>query len=149
MDPISIIVAALAAGAAAGVKPAAEQAIKDAYQGIKGLIKRKYARVNIEVLEGGPASDARKAVVREDLEQTGAGQDEEVLRQAQVVLEAIRKYAPEAARAVGVTIEKVEAGAISISDVHAEGAGVIIRDGKIQGPIDVRGVRAGDGGSKA
>jgi hypothetical protein len=149
MDPISIIIAALAAGATAGLKPAAEQAIKDAYEGIKALIKRKYARVNVEVFEGKSPSDSRKAVLREDLEQTDAGQDEEVLRQAQAVLEAIRKYAPEAARAVGVTIERVEAGAITVSDVHAKGSGVIIREGKIAGTIDVRGVTAGDGNPNA
>jgi hypothetical protein len=31
MDPISIIVSALASGAAAGLKPTAEKAIKEAY----------------------------------------------------------------------------------------------------------------------
>ena len=149
MDPISIIVAALAAGAAAGIKPAAEQAIKDAYEGIKALIKRKYGRVNPEIFEGKPASDERKAVLREDLEATEAGEDQELLRQAQAVLEAIRKHAPEAAQAAGVTIEKVEAGGITVKDVRSRGPGVIVREGKIQGEIRVEGVRAGDGGSKA
>jgi hypothetical protein len=148
MDPISIILAALVAGAAAGLKPAAEQAIKDAYDGIKGLIKRKYAGVHVEVLESGTVTAARKDVVREDLTGAGAGEDQELLKQAQVMLEAIRKHAPEAARAAGVVIEGTESGGITVSDIRSEGTGVLIRDGKIQGTIDIRGVRAGDGGSK-
>ena len=43
MDPITLIVAALAAGAAAGLGDTASQAIKDAYAGLKGLIKRRFA----------------------------------------------------------------------------------------------------------
>ena len=41
MDPISLIVAALAAGASAAVKDTAGQAVKDAYSGLKALVKRK------------------------------------------------------------------------------------------------------------
>ena len=41
MDPISTIVAALAAGAAEAAKPTAVQAVKDAYEGFKALIVRK------------------------------------------------------------------------------------------------------------
>ena len=33
MDPVSIVVSALVAGAAAALKPTAEQAVKDAYSG--------------------------------------------------------------------------------------------------------------------
>ena len=48
MDPtITIIVTALVAGAAAGLKPTAEKAIKDAYAGIKALIQRKYGDVGL------------------------------------------------------------------------------------------------------
>ena len=39
MDPITIIVTALALGAAAGLKPTAEQAVKVAYAGLKKLIQ--------------------------------------------------------------------------------------------------------------
>ncbi len=73
MDPISIIVTALVAGAATALKPMTEQAIKDAYAGIKGLIQRKYGRVDVGMLETDPTSKARQAVVKEDLEKTVAG----------------------------------------------------------------------------
>ena len=69
MDPITVIVAALAAGAAAGLKPTAEQAIKDAYAGLKALILARYNRAApaLDQLEQAPESKARRAVVEEDL----------------------------------------------------------------------------------
>jgi hypothetical protein len=42
MDPISLIIAALGAGALAGAKDTAGTAVKDAYQGLKTLIKKKF-----------------------------------------------------------------------------------------------------------
>jgi hypothetical protein len=43
MDPVTLIVMALAAGAALGVKDTASQAVKDAYAGLKTLVKRRFA----------------------------------------------------------------------------------------------------------
>ena len=43
MDPISLIIAAFAAGAISGVGDVASQAVKDAYQGLKGLIRARFA----------------------------------------------------------------------------------------------------------
>ena len=44
MDPITLIVTALAAGAALGVKDAASSAVKDAYAGLKALVSKRLAR---------------------------------------------------------------------------------------------------------
>ena len=78
MDPISMIVMALVTGAAAALKPVTEQAIKDAYAGIKGLIQRKYGSVNVTMLEADPASKSRQDVIKQDLEKTNAKQDGQV-----------------------------------------------------------------------
>jgi hypothetical protein len=43
MDPVTLILTALVAGAAASVKDTANQAVKDAYNGLQDLIKRKFA----------------------------------------------------------------------------------------------------------
>ena len=43
MDPVTLILTALVAGAAAGMKDTASSAIKDAYNGLKGLVRRKLA----------------------------------------------------------------------------------------------------------
>jgi hypothetical protein len=42
MDPVTLILTALAAGAALGVKDTASQAVKDAYDGLKTLVKTHF-----------------------------------------------------------------------------------------------------------
>lgn len=76
MEPISIIIMALVAGAAAAIKPTTEQAIKDAYAGIKALILHRYGNIHVTLLEEDPTSKTHQAVLKEDLEKTGAAQDE-------------------------------------------------------------------------
>jgi len=150
MDPITIILTALVAGAAAGLKPTAEQVVKDAYEGIKTLIKRKYARVSVDNLEADPGSEARKLVVREDLQKVNAGEDAELLVQAQAVLDAVRRHASEAAASVGVSIQDLEAGSVHVRDITvANGTGVSIRKAKVAGDVEIAGIRTGGGGSKA
>ena len=43
VDPASLIVAALAAGAVAGAQNTATEAVKDAYAGLKALVQRRIA----------------------------------------------------------------------------------------------------------
>ncbi len=67
MDTIGIIVSALASGAAAGLKPITEKAIKDAYAGLKSMIQRKYSRVDLLPIENKPESQSKRESVAEDL----------------------------------------------------------------------------------
>jgi hypothetical protein len=121
MDPISIIVTALVAGAAAAVKPMAEQAIKDAYAGMKALIQRKYGHVDVAVLETDPASKARQAVVKEDLEKTDAGQDEELLTGAKALLDAIQARASDVPETVGLDLQDITGASLSAERILAQG----------------------------
>jgi hypothetical protein len=87
MDPITIIVSALVAGAAAGATSVAEQTLKDAYAGLKALIRRKFGDkgdvdVAVEQVEKKPDSPAWKEVLKEELAGAGADQDTEVLQAA-------------------------------------------------------------------
>jgi hypothetical protein len=82
MDALTSLVTALAAGAAAGLKPTVEQAVKDSYTGLKGLIQRKYAQVSLDQLEANPTSKSRRGMAEEDLGAAVADQDAEVLQQA-------------------------------------------------------------------
>ncbi len=137
MDPITLIVTAVAIGAAAGLKPTAEQAVKDAYAGLKTLIQHKYRNVDVSLLESDPASDARKGVVREELEKTTADQDEELLRVARSVMQAVAKYAPESAAEVNIKLEDVKVAAdVRIEDLMASGAGARVE-------VDAKKVEAG------
>jgi hypothetical protein len=50
MDPISAIVTAIAAGAAAATKDVAAETVKGAYKALKELVTRKYAAVDLVAL---------------------------------------------------------------------------------------------------
>ncbi len=145
MDPISMIVMALATGAVAALHDTAEQTVKDAYTGLTGLIHHKYSHVDVAVLESDPTSTSRQAVIKEDLEKTNVGTDEEVLRQVKVLLDVIRISAPEAVEAVGVSLEDISGAALRLEDIVASGAGVIVKHATMTGDITVKGVRAGSG----
>jgi hypothetical protein len=86
MDPVSLIVAALAAGASAALKDTAGQAVKDAYAGLKSLLKRKLANKPPaqEVIEQHEkAPDAWRRPLENELNQASVGDDEEIVRSAQ------------------------------------------------------------------
>jgi hypothetical protein len=63
----------------------------------------------VEQLEEEPESKARRAAVEEDLAKTGADKDEEVLRQAKTLLDAIQAHAPETVSAIGVDLAEIKA----------------------------------------
>jgi hypothetical protein len=145
MDPITVLVTALAGGAAAGLKPVAETAVKDAYESVKGLIRRKFSHVSVDVLEADPTSKMRQGVVKEELEKTDAANDRELLGAAARLLEAIRMHAPEAAQAIGVTLEDITGAGLRISEVESPGSGVAVKHAHMAGDIEIKGVRAGVG----
>ncbi|AVH68388.1 hypothetical protein [Nostoc sp. 'Peltigera membranacea cyanobiont' N6] len=89
MDPISLIIAALGAGAIAASKDIAGTAVKDAYQGFKTLIKKKF--------EGDPVAQVLVDAKPEQIKQTedllkdsitkaGVDKDEEIIKAAQELL---------------------------------------------------------------
>jgi hypothetical protein len=145
MDPITIIVAALAAGAAAGLKPTAAQVIKDAYAGIKTLIQRKYATVDLTPLENKPESEKKRDSVAEDLNDVGAANDLELLDQAKALLDAVQQHDKTTAAAIGVDLEEVRAQYLNVRKVVAEGTGVKVRKSEFMGGIDIGEVQAGRG----
>lgn len=93
MDPVTLIITALTAGAAAGGQSVVTDAIKDAYAGLKVLIKRKFAgkpsaEVALTEHENDPQTwqaPLKKALLQEHLDQ-----DAEILQAAQALLDQIR-----------------------------------------------------------
>ncbi|OBQ15482.1 hypothetical protein [Anabaena sp. AL93] len=93
MDPISLIIAALSAGAIAAAKDIAGTAVKDAYQGLKTLIKKKFesepkAQMVLEEHETDP--EIYDAALKKKLAEAGAGQDEEIIKLAQELLKQVK-----------------------------------------------------------
>jgi hypothetical protein len=131
MDPITLIVAALVAGGSEAVKETASKAVKDAYDGLKHLIQRRFH--GNEAGEVALAKHAEKPEVwepalREELENSGAADDAELVRAAQALVEQVNS-------------ERVARGEQTIVVGGTVNVG---RRGMIQAGRDVGGVHIGD-----
>ena len=89
MEPISLILAALAAGAVAAAKDTAKKGVKDAYEGLKALIKRKFAgneaaKVVLDEHEKDP--ETYEVPLKKKLIETGIDKDEEILKAAEEIM---------------------------------------------------------------
>lgn len=143
MDPITVIVAAVAAGASAGLKDAAAAAVKDAYSALKRLIAEHYGHVDVEGIERRPDSDAKRRSLEEDLRGSGVDPNQAVLDAATRVLEEVKKHSPGTGAAIGIDLDHFHAASLRIRDVQASGTGVRVHEGTFTGDVDIQGVRAG------
>jgi len=85
-DPVSLIMAALVAGAA----KTAGEAVHDAYKGLKELIKRKFEGDALaQAMVDAKPEDIKQAegLLKNKITQAGADKDEEILKAAQKVME--------------------------------------------------------------
>jgi hypothetical protein len=147
MDPLSLIVMAMVAGAAAGLKPTAEAAVKDAYTGLKRLIKQRFERVSVDVIEGDPSNSMRQRILKDDLQKTGAGQDPDVLKQAQEVIDTVLAHAPQAATSVGIKLDDLTAASVSLKRILADRINIEASRAQIRGDFVIEDVGTPGGGS--
>jgi hypothetical protein len=147
MEPISIIVTALTLGAAAGLKPTAEVAVKDAYAGLKKIILDKYSQaiVGVNLIEQNPSSEAYKSAAKEMLDKTDVAQDELVLGKVKELLDSIQSYASEDTDIIGVNLEDIRGASLIIDNIIAAGTGVQVKSAKFIGDVKIKDVRAGFG----
>jgi hypothetical protein len=99
MEPITLILTALSAGVSAAVKDTAGQAVRDAYAGLKSLIKRKLggkAAAESALEQHEQAPEEWEKPLEHQLADAGVDQDEEIVRAAQRLLALAD---PEGARA--------------------------------------------------
>ena len=96
MDPITAaILAALGTGALSSVSKLGQEAVLDAYDGLKKLIRRRFGDAGevaraVDDLEAHPDSDARKAVVDETMRTANVAADPDIVSAANAVLESVR-----------------------------------------------------------
>jgi hypothetical protein len=99
MDPITLIVTALVGGASSALQDAASSAVKDAYTGLKSLLRRKLGR-NSETEELFERNEREPGALENELKERlaakGADQDDEIVKAAQ---ELMKRIDPEGARA--------------------------------------------------
>jgi hypothetical protein len=93
MDPVTLILTALAAGAAASAKDTASEAIKDAYSGLKGLILRKFAgksAAEVALVQHEKKPHIWKSPLEEEIKETRLDQDEEIILAAQRLMTLVQ-----------------------------------------------------------
>jgi hypothetical protein len=118
MDPITLIVTALAAGAALGVKDSASSAVKDAYAGLKALVRKRLAgRPDAEVVlaRHEQAPETWKAPLMSELDEAGADHDRDLAAAAQALMNLVDEAG---ARAGKYTVDVRGAQGVQIGD-HA------------------------------
>lgn len=90
MDPLTLIVTALVAGATAAAKETAGDVIKDAYKGLKALIQKRFAgkpEAEIELEKYKQKPQVVEEPLKKALTEAGAPEDEAILKAAQEILQ--------------------------------------------------------------
>ncbi len=139
MDPITLIVTALATGAAAAATDIATDVVKSGYARLKALIARKFADkpdvVNaVAQVEQKPNSESRKGMLKEELEAAGASEDDELIQQVKSFLDLLEKNG----FSTGVTYTAANIGSGAIAQGQgavAAGTGGVAVGGNVEGGI--------------
>jgi len=114
MDPITLIVTALAAGAALGAKDTASAMVTDAYAGVKALVKKRLGEgpgAELVLARHEQAPETWQAPLMAELAETGADGDRDLIAAAQALLDLVGeaegragKYTADVRGAQGVQI---------------------------------------------
>jgi hypothetical protein len=97
MDPLSAaIIAAVTAGLAKGAGEVSQKVLVDGYNRLKALLSRRFGDRSkvveaVQGLEERPDSVSRRGVVVEEVQHSGAGSDEELLKAARELLARIQE----------------------------------------------------------
>lgn len=114
MDPITLIVTALAAGAALGAQDTVSAMVKDAYAGVKALVRKRLGgRPGAELMlaRHEQAPETWQAPLMAELAEAGAESDRDLIAAAQALLDLVGgadgrtgKYTVDVQRAQAVQI---------------------------------------------
>jgi len=143
MEPMTMFLTALIAGATAATSEVAGQALKDAYNGFKQLVMNKLGGKAdvanaLQQLEGRPDSQSRQGVLQEELAaaldaEPAAAQDQELLAKAQALLTLLEAQGQ--ATTATVQISQSSSGGLAYGPgAKAAGERGIVAD-TINGPV--------------
>ena len=127
MDPMSVLLSALALAGPA-LKPLADQAVKDAYAGLKSLLVSRFGAQNpklertLEVQAEDP--ETFKLATEKALRDVGADRDQDVIDAATRLLKQAEQSQP------GVTGGMVD-------QINAQGGRVVVIHGDFQGTLNM------------
>jgi hypothetical protein len=93
MDPITVIVAALAAGAIAALQETASLAVKEGYAGLKSLIQECFAgrpEAELALAKYEQKPDVWQAPLKDELAEAGVDKDPAVVQAASQLLKLVQ-----------------------------------------------------------
>jgi hypothetical protein len=121
MEPMTILLSALSLAGSA-LQPIADQAVKDGYAGLKGLLIRKFGASNPHLeqtlQDQAEEPSAHREITAKALQEVGADRDQEVIDAASALLQQAERAQP------GVT------GGL-VGQINAQGGNVIVAGGNI------------------
>ena len=146
MDPLTAIITAIATGAAEALGATTKQIIQDLYASLKKHIQEKHPQANssLDALEKKPESASKRTSLQEDLQETDAAKDSELLKLAQALLTAIEEHAPQSAQAVGVQLEEIKAANLRLKEITVKGEqamGVHVKKAELSGDIEMSNIQ--------
>jgi hypothetical protein len=145
MDPISSILAAVIAGSAAALQSTITDIVKDGYAALKKLIGDRYKSIDLEPIERDPTAPDERRKVEQQLRDSGASADADVLSHAKALLDHVARHQPALQAVIGVDLSRIRAGTVRIEDIVSAGAGVRVQDAVAAKDFVVSNVRAGTG----
>jgi len=143
MDPLTVILTAVVSGAAAAATDLASQAVKDGYAAIKNLIASKFGKQpNVEGalngVEGNPESEVWQAALKEELAKIKVEQDQQLVQQAQALLDLLNKEGFVSGPSYRATVSG--SGAIAQGEgAVAAGERAVAIGGSVQGGVIITG----------
>jgi hypothetical protein len=120
MDPITLIVMALSAGAASGLKDAASATVMDAYEALRGLVRKRLAgRRDGELVlaRHAEAPEAWDGPLSAELAAAGADRDPDLVAAAQTVMNLVD---PEGSRAGKYTVDVRGSQGVQVGDYNTQ-----------------------------
>jgi hypothetical protein len=142
MDPLDLIVTAIVTGATVGLHHTTAAAVKDAYRALKHDFLERYTGTDlldaVKSVEGKPRSEARQAMLYEELVEAGAHRDTELVHAAQTFLIQADPRGAEAGKynvevsasdhsvAVGGDVQGDVSNVDNRRETHVEGDGNIV-----------------------
>jgi hypothetical protein len=112
MDPVTLIVTALAAGAALGVKDTASKMVTDAYAALKALVKKRLGG-DLVLAKHEKAPETWRAPLMAELTESAADRDRDLIAAAQALLDLVSDAA---GRAGKYTVDVCGAQGVQIGD---------------------------------
>jgi hypothetical protein len=120
MDPITLIVTALAAGASLGIADTASSAIKDGYAALKALVRKRLGgrpEAELVLARHEQAPQTWQAPLMAELDEAGAGRDADLVAAAEALMHLLDEAG---ARAGKYTVDVRGAQGVQIGDRNTQ-----------------------------